>query len=414
MTDIPKVLCDVTQSYAATGGGIRTYLTEKRRWLTENTPHRHVLIVPGDIDRVIDKGRHSIVEIKSPQVPGSPEYKLLLRSNAVIRALRNFRPASVECLDAYNLPWAALSYRRERPSTVLVAGYRTDFPTVYLDAPVRRRIGAWAAVPLRKAGYTYAARLYSRFDGLYALNADMASRLSALIDGPVGQLPLGVDTSVFSPAARDDTLRAELGATPDRPVLVYAGRLDGEKQADVVVEAFARLPESMRAVLVLLGKGNLTETIAERVRSEGLSIHMPGFVSRREDLARYLASADMYVSAMAHETFGISIIEAQAAGLPIIGVKAGAMPDRVPAGTGFLGAQDDPQEMCDLIVRLWSSGETAKVGAAGRAHVMARFGWDRTFETLFGSIYRNAEIASARRRGVEPPTAEPAAVQPLA
>ncbi|MFX7926522.1 glycosyltransferase, partial [Acinetobacter baumannii] len=81
----------------------------------------------------------------------------------------------------------------------------------------------------------------------------------------------------------------------------------------------------------------------ERLKAEsaGLNIAFTGFEGVRVRLARALASADIYVSAMADETFGISIVEAQASGLPVVGVASGAMIDRVPPGLGLLGAVDD-------------------------------------------------------------------------
>ncbi|MEO0881988.1 MAG: glycosyltransferase [Pseudomonadota bacterium] len=397
-----QTLCDLTQSWSSTGGGIRTYLTEKRSWLKDNTPHRHILIVPGDADKVVEDGQHVTVEIKSPRVPGSPMYRLLLRNRAVIRALRNHQPDYIECLDAYNLPWAALAYQKERPKTILIAGYRTDFPEVYLDAPLRKRIGGWAGAPLGKLGYRYASKLYRRFDAVYALGTPMAAKLSHLTGTEVQTLPLGVDTRTFSPIARDPHLRAVFNVPPDAPLLIYAGRLDGEKQADVIVEAFTNLPAEMKAGLVLLGIGNLLDELRDFARAGNLNIHLPGFISSRADLARHLASADIYVSAMAHETFGISIIEAQACALPVIGVEAGAMVDRVSSTTGRLGPVGDAQAMANAIVTLWTSGQAPIMGAAARQHVETNFSWQSTFEHLFRKIYLDAKQSSFKRRDVIP------------
>ena len=101
-------VCDVTQSYAVRGGGVKTYLSEKRRFLLERTDASHVLIVPGARDCIVREGRAINIEIDSPQVPGSPNYRLLLRSRAVLRALALAQPDIVECQDAYNRPWTAL------------------------------------------------------------------------------------------------------------------------------------------------------------------------------------------------------------------------------------------------------------------------------------------------------------------
>ena len=120
-----------------------------------------------------------------------------------------------------------------------------------------------------------------------------------------------MEVGEFGRDRRDPQLRAKLGLNDDQPLLIYVGRLDGEKKPDVVVDAFRRLPESLGAKLVLLGEGPLRAEIAALGDPR---IHMPGYVKSRAELARWLASADIYVSGMADETFGISIIEAQASG----------------------------------------------------------------------------------------------------
>ena len=132
----PQLFCDLTQSWSEVGGGVRTYLLHKRRHILESTPHRHLMIIPGARDAVIEEERAITVTIGSPHVPGSPHYRLLLRNGAVRRALERFRPDLIECQDAYNLPWAAIAHRRRYPDTALVAAYMTDFPTVYVERPL--------------------------------------------------------------------------------------------------------------------------------------------------------------------------------------------------------------------------------------------------------------------------------------
>ncbi len=381
-------LCDLTQSYSVSGGGIRTYLEQKRAFINSNTPHRHVLIIPGARDRMKTEGRHTTIEIASPRVPGSPNYRLLLRSRAVVKALRAQRPNIIECLDAYNLPWAAIAYRREAPDVKLIAGYRTDFPTVYVEEIARKFIGRRLAGKLKHRAYKYAGKLYSRFDGVYALNADMAQKLEDLGTGAVNILPLGTDLKMFHPNKHDANWRESIGAMPEDPVLIYAGRIDKEKQADMVLNAFLRLPKSMNASLVMLGDGGLKDSLIQK--SAGERVHFPGFITDRNQLAAMLASSDIYVSAMAYETFGISIIEAQACGLAVVGVNAGAMPERVLPDLGLLGPISDVDAMTMNIASIWNSGNIYKIKQAARQHVETHFSWPKTFEHLFGHIYTRA------------------------
>ena len=138
----------------------------------------------------------------------------------------------------------------------------------------------------------------------------------------------------------------------------------------------------------MLGDGNLLNRL--RQAANGKRIHFPGFIGDRAQLGRILASSDIYVSAMAFETFGISIIEAQAAGLPVVGVNAGAMPDRVSPGLGILGPVGDAEAMAANIAKIWSTGEARQMGAQAYDHANTQYSWQRTFEHLFGHIYPKA------------------------
>ena len=381
-----RLFCDLTQSWSEVGGGVRTYLLHKRRHILESTPHSHLAIIPGATDEVIEEDRAITVKIASPHVPGSPNYRLLLRSGAVRRALERFRPDLIECQDAYNLPWTALAYRRQHPETALIAAYMTDFPTVYVERPLSGILTKPVAGLLGRVCYAYCSALYRRFDFVYALSENGgAAKLRSLGIDPVEVVPLGVEVGEFGPSCRDGKLRAKLGLGEGQPLLIYVGRLDGEKKPDVVVEAFRRLPTHLGAKLALLGEGPLKAEIAALGDER---IIMPGYVRNRSELARWLASADIYVSGMADETFGISIIEAQASGLPVVGVAAGAMLDRVTDTMGRLGPVGDVEAMARNIQAVWAGNHDAMREAA-RAHAL-QFSWDRSMETLFGQVYPTA------------------------
>jgi alpha-1,6-mannosyltransferase len=387
----PKLFCDLTQSWSDVGGGVRTYLLHKRRHILEQTPHSHLVIIPGERDQVIEEERAATVTIASPQVPGSPHYRLMLRNGAVRAALERFRPNLIECQDAYNLPWAAIGHRKRNPQTALIAAYMTDFPTVYVERPFSRFVTAPVAGLLGRICYSYCGALYRRFDSVFALSENGgAAKLRTLGIDPVEVVPLGVELGEFGPYRRDARLRAKLGLNDEQPLLIYVGRLDGEKKPDVVVDAFRRLPEGLGARLVLLGEGPLRAEVAALGDPR---IIMPGYVTNRAELARWLASADIYVSAMADETFGVSIIEAQASGLPVVGVAAGAMIDRVTDAMGRLGPVGDAEAMASNVLSVLCS-DRAAMAAAARAHAL-QFSWDSSMEALFGRVY---PAAFERRR----------------
>ena len=388
--------CDLTQSWSAHGGGVGTYIRHKRRHILDHGPHRHLLIIPGERDSttIEEQGRAITVTIASPRVPKSPNYRLLLRNRAVRAALAEHRPDLIECQDAYNLPWAALAHRRAHPQTALVAAYCTDFPTVYVERAVSKWIGPGVGAAASRLSYAYAARLYRKFDAVFAMSENGgAAKLRSLGVAPVDVVPLGVELGEYSPAKRNPALRAGLGLADDEPLIIYAGRLDREKRPDVVAEAFLQLPPEMRAFLVLIGEGPMRAPLAERLA--GKRALLPGYVQDRTLLAQWLASADLYASAMADETFGISVIEAQASGLPVVGVAGGAMVDRVTPDIGRIGPVLDAAAMARNLAEVWA-GDTRAMGEASWRHAQ-QFSWRESMHSLFGTLYPRALHAAAQR-----------------
>ena len=183
---------------------------------------------------------------------------------------------------------------------------------------------------------------------------------------------------------------ALLERRPERSLAHPVGRSDERLTAgfrEVLVDP-GRIP-------LLLGDGPVRDRIRESTSDRVIA---PGYLKDRSELARWLASADIYVSAMADETFGVSVIEAQASGLPVVGVAAGAMLDRVDDETGRLGPVDDAEAMAANILDVWNS-DRAAMGRSARAHVEGQFSWEGTFRKLFGEVY--PEAVEARRAAIQ-------------
>ncbi len=390
--------CDLTFSYTESSGGIRRYIDQKRNYLLENTDHEHIIIVPGEKDAIEKSGRLTTYRIASPVIPGCAPYRFFWRPSKIKEILNISQVNIIELASFYMCPWAAFSYRKtqiQRGKNCLIAGYiHTDIADAYVGAPLRnvlaeglgsrsrifKRLGLRIAGAAETGVEEYIASILKRCDLVIAAAHAQANRVREYGINHVEIVPLGVDLNQFHPRRRNLTLRADLGINTTDPIFIYAGRLDSEKHVRTLIEAHAQLAEKINAHLVLVGNGPLLDELTYLSRREP-RLHILPF---QRDIALFsglLASADVYVTAGPHETFGLSVIEAQASGLPVVGVNAGALRERVVDGLGFLAPVDNTAVMSDLMLRAYN--ERLQLGANARRHVEKHFSWEATFSTLF-------------------------------
>ena len=127
-------------------------------------------------------------------------------------------------------------------------------------------------------------------------------------------LSRGVDTQLFDPARRNQALRTSWGVDDSTPVAIYVGRLAGEKNIPLTIEAFLAMRELVPELrLVLVGDG----PERKRLEREHPEFHFAG-LRRGEDLAAHYASGDVFLFASVTETFGNVVTEAMASGLAVL------------------------------------------------------------------------------------------------
>ena len=96
---------DITDWFGDTTGGIRTYLTEKARYVAARPWLRHVLAVPGSRDRIVDEGGVRMYRIQGPPIPRQKPYRFMLATRSVSRIVRHERPDIIEIGSPFIVPW---------------------------------------------------------------------------------------------------------------------------------------------------------------------------------------------------------------------------------------------------------------------------------------------------------------------
>ncbi len=170
---------------------------------------------------------------------------------------------------------------------------------------------------------------------------------------PARVISNGVQLDKFCPGVRDEELADRLGV-PDKPTVLYAGRLDAEKRMDVWVKAIPHVLREVDAHFIIGGDGVDRRKLEDMVAEMGVSQHVtfPGFLDD-EEYRRLYSLANVFAIASPAELQSIVSLEAASSGLPIVAVNAGALPELVQQGrNGFLFDQEDSEQMARYIVRL--------------------------------------------------------------
>ncbi len=304
--------------YGPRSGGLRTSMNELARQYAL-AGHEVHLIVPSHESKVLVDGRVTTHHLKSPVLPGSGGYRVMLGRRRIRVLLEEIAPDAVEISDRFTLLHAA-DWARERgiPSSV-IAHERLD--------GVMKAFAPWLPRTMVADRINRAA---ARRADTIVCTTDFAGEEFARIKVPVRKIPLGVDLVQFHPGRRSDFWHAQFGCAV---VLLLCSRLSKEKEPGFAIDVLRECRRrGIDAHLVIAGDGPMAAAIQRQ--SADLPVTMLGFVSSRSELARFLASADVILAPGPIETFGLAALEALASGTPAIVNKSSALPEIIGLSAG--------------------------------------------------------------------------------
>ncbi|HEY9130604.1 MAG TPA: glycosyltransferase family 1 protein [Dyella sp.] len=273
--------------------------------------HSVDLIRPRQTLPFSDEAGIETLEVRGAALPRYPGLRFGLPAGRLLRQRwQRQRPDAIYVATEGPLGWSAVRTAKNM-GIPIATGFHTRFDT-YAD-----HYGVGFLTPTVRS---YLRRFHNRAAKTLVPTTALANELTAMGVTTAHLLRRAVDTQQFNPQYRDDALRSVWQAGDDAPVVLYVGRIAPEKNLDLAVRSFRAIQQQIpRARYVWVGDGPAREAL-QRNHPDFIFVGM----QRGEALARHYASADMFVFPSLSETFGNVILEALAAGLPVVAYREGA------------------------------------------------------------------------------------------
>ncbi len=267
--------------------------------------------------------------------------------------------------------------RAKRP---LVFTYHTHYGQYAHYVPGPSRLVAWLAI-------RQAATFADRADLVIAPGPAVVRCLHAQgVQTRIAIIPTGVPLAENSVEPCRIARRQALGLDGGAPLCLAVGRLAKEKNQVFLLSAFARVLQNLpSARLVLVGEGDERSGLERLTRTLGTKgrVQFVGAVPH-EAVGGYYQAADLFLFPSTSETQGIVVLEALAAGLPVVAVTSDAAADLLGDGQGGILTPEEPEWFARSVVRLWEEPDRRRAMAEAGRRIAARYAPDACAARLLG------------------------------
>lgn len=317
--------------------------------------HEVVVIAPSQNGRrykEIDEN-YTIERTRALPFPFYQNFRISMMPQAEVRAIiKKFKPDVIHIQMLMGNGRAAMIYGKKFGIPVVATNHA--MPENLLD---NLRLLAPFAKPIGYMIKEYGARFHSNADYVTLPTQAAIDLFDGNIDEigvPIKAISNGIDLSKFKPGKAPAELVKKYKIPTDVPVVTYLGRLDSEKHVGTLVRAFAQVLEKTKAHLMIVGSGNDLENLTELAEELGIAdkVTLTGRIPE-EDKPGVHRIGKVFVMPSPVELQCISMLEAMASGLPVIGVNDGALHELAQDGkNGYLVQTDNIEAMAAKIVQL--------------------------------------------------------------
>ncbi len=372
-------ICDLTQFYSPLSGGVKRYVHEKIRFIQASPNDEHVLVIPGAKTERIEAPRSRIYSIASPLLSRTSRYRALLNLRAIEEVLEREKPDLIESGDPYQVAWKAIAsgHALRIPA---VGFYHSHFPEAYFRSSARF-LGRTGTEFVMDVARRYVRKIYNQFEATLVPSARLGELLAGWGVENIRAVDLGVDAEIFRPEPDDaTTTRESLGISAERCLLLYVGRLAQEKNTQTLFAAFERL-DPQRYHLLVVGDG-LQRAELQKLQERSGHVTWRQYCSEPAELARLYRAADLLVHPGVQETFGLTALESQACGTPVVGIRGSYM-DRIIFGDQEDWARSNTPAALACAVDALSRQDLRALGETASHRARSQYAWPQVFERLF-------------------------------
>jgi len=225
-------------------------------------------------------------------------------------------------------------------------------------------------------------KAFDKANKIIAVSEAVKQFMSHIVSQPekIEVIPNGVDLEQFICASNGKKLREELNLPLNDPIVFFVGRFSVRKGIHILMDAFKHVVKEIpNAKLLIAGKGFLKEYLKHKAKANKIAenVKFLGCIFGKALAKFYMASDVVVCPSIFAEAFGIVILEAMAAGKPVIATNVGGIPEIVNHEVnGLLVEPHDVKELSNAIIRLLSNDkERQRMGKNARKKVEERYDW---------------------------------------
>jgi len=321
--------------------------------------------------------------------PPYPQYSIALNPFASKAEVRKIKPSLVHCHAMASMGFAAIKTAHDL-NLPLVGTFHTLLPqgAHYLTKNKRGQEIvsqiAWRAIK----------EFYGSFDLVTAPTQVIVKMLAehGVPEEKLVVVPNGIDLKRFNTRVNPGAVRKSLRLPKRSKIILFAGRVTEEKHVDLLPKAAKKVLRSVPdAKFVVVGDGPFKQVVEKTVDDCGVRKHFTfcGTIPNT-DMPSYFAAADANVYPSTFDTYGLSIVEGMACGVPAVGADAFAIPEIVADGkNGFIFTPNDADEFAEKIVKTLTLKPAAKKKMRAAALATARkFSIEKATDELLAAYAR--------------------------